>query len=133
MTHKQFTKLYLIEMPWHIKNGVLYVDDYLDLRLTDISELPNNLSVSGSLDLDATDIKTLPDYLSVGHIMWLYACDITTLPENLYVSTGIFSDNKLSMTEKAQLNIISQNLSHFGVIKDPTEKAKTLQKLLWEL
>ncbi|WP_308586666.1 hypothetical protein, partial [uncultured Desulfovibrio sp.] len=44
----------------------LDVEGYLDLRGTQITALPDNLTVGGSLDLEGTQITALPDNLTVG-------------------------------------------------------------------
>jgi len=45
----------------------------------------------------------------------------------------IYSDRKLSMSEKPQLSLIQQNEENFKVIKNPTKKAKALYNLLYKL
>ena len=57
----------------------------LDLRGTQITSLPNNLSVEGSLWLRGTPITSLPDNLSVRGSLDLKGTPITSLPDNLSV------------------------------------------------
>jgi len=104
MTHEEFIDQYLQRCSYHIKDDILYVDDNIDIR---------NSKITGWLDLERTNI--------------------TSLPEKLFVGYHIFSDTKLTMTEKTQLNLIQQNNRHFYIIKNPTKKAIAMQKLLWEL
>ena len=54
----------------------------LDLHGTRITELPNNLKVSG---LQGTGVTKLPDYLSVGGFLDLYGTGITEPPDHLKV------------------------------------------------
>jgi hypothetical protein len=44
----------------------------LDLENTQITELPDNLTVGGDLDLSDTPITELPDNLTVGRSLYLY-------------------------------------------------------------
>ena len=57
----------------------------LNLRCTQITELPDNLTVGGSLDLSGTQITELPDNLTVGDWLDLRCTQITALPDNLTV------------------------------------------------
>lgn len=54
------------------KNG-----GWLDLRGTQITDLPDNLTVGGSLDLSNTQITALPDNLTVGGGLYLSSTQIT--------------------------------------------------------
>jgi len=65
-----------------------------DLYLTNtlITSLPNNLSVRGFLDLTNTPITFLPDNLSVGGSLDLRNTPITSFPDNLAVSGNIYKD-----------------------------------------
>jgi predicted nucleic acid binding AN1-type Zn finger protein len=63
----------------------LTVGGSLDLRGTNITELPDNLTVGGSLDLRGTNITELPDNLTVGGYLYLSGTNITELPDNLTV------------------------------------------------
>ncbi|MBQ8216454.1 MAG: hypothetical protein IJZ91_00680, partial [Oscillospiraceae bacterium] len=49
----------------------------LDLRGTQITALPDNLTVGGSLDLRGTQITALPDNLTVGGWLYLSGTQIT--------------------------------------------------------
>ena len=52
---------------------------HLDLEGTQITSLPDNLSVGGCLDLKGTPITSLPDNLSVGGWLNLSETPITSL------------------------------------------------------
>jgi len=154
MTHEEFIDQYLQDETWHIKDGILYVDDnvnlhlpstnisslpeglhingWLDLEGSDIVSLPERLHVDGWLDLDNTKIKYLPGQLFIGDYLDLEGSMITALPEGVTASR-IYSFTKLSMTEKTQIRIIQQYKSHFKIIENPTKKAITMHKLLWEI
>ena len=57
----------------------------LDLSGTQITALPDNLTVGGSLYLRNTQITALPDNLTVGGWLYLRNTQITALPDNLTV------------------------------------------------
>ena len=61
------------------------IEDNLDLRGTQITKLPDNLSVGGWLDIRRTSITKLPDNLKVGESLYLGGTQITELPDNLKV------------------------------------------------
>ena len=63
----------------------LTVGGYLDLRGTEITRLPEGLIVGGSLDLRGTKITSLPEGLTVGGYLDLRGTEITRLPEELIV------------------------------------------------
>ena len=48
-----------------------HVGEYLDLSGTQITALPDGLTVGGSLDLRGTQITALPDGLTVGEYLYL--------------------------------------------------------------
>ena len=60
-------------------------DGDLDLRGTQITALPDNLTVGGWLDLSGTQITALPDNLTVSGSLYLRGTKITALPDNLTV------------------------------------------------
>ena len=62
------------------KDGSTYYNGYLDLSGTQITVLPDNLSVGGYLDLRGTQITVLPDNLSVGGYLYLSGTQITNYP-----------------------------------------------------
>ena len=68
-----------------IKDGKPFYGGSLDLRVTGITALPDNLTVGGSLDLRGTGITALPDNLTVGGSLYLSGTGITALPDNLTV------------------------------------------------
>ena len=61
----------------------------LDLRGTNITVLPDNLTVGGNLDLSDTNITALPDNLTVGGWLDLRGTNITALPDNLTVGGNL--------------------------------------------
>ncbi|MBQ7913748.1 MAG: hypothetical protein IJ308_08450 [Clostridia bacterium] len=61
----------------------------LDLRDTQITALPDNLTVGGSLALSGTQITALPDNLTVGGSLYLRGTQITALPNNLTVGGSL--------------------------------------------
>ena len=67
------------------KDGSTYYNGSLDLRGTQITVLPDNLTVGGSLYLSGTQITVLPDNLTVGGSLYLSGTQITVLPDNLTV------------------------------------------------
>jgi len=94
VTFEQFSKMENLE----IKGGLdlrgtqikelpqgLKVDGYLYLNGTQIKELPQGLTVGGSLDLYGTQIKELPQGLKVGGDLDLYGTQIKELPQGLTV------------------------------------------------
>ena len=62
----------------------------LDLRGTQITALPEGLSVGGYLDLSGTQITALPEGLKVGGSMYLRGTQITALPEGLSVGGSLY-------------------------------------------
>jgi hypothetical protein len=66
-------------------DGALHVGGWLDLRGTQITQLPEGLHVGGWLDLRGTQIASLPDNLTVGGELDLSGTQITQLPEGLHV------------------------------------------------
>ena len=67
----------------------LTVGGYLDLRGTQITSLPDGLTVGGSLDLRGTQITSLPDGLTVGGYLYLQGTQITSLPDGLTVGGSL--------------------------------------------
>ena len=55
----------------------LNIEGSLDLRGTQITALPDNLTVGGSLYLGGTQITALPDNLTVGGSLYLEGTQIT--------------------------------------------------------
>ena len=62
----------------------------LYLSGTQITSLPDNLTVGGSLDLSGTQITSLPDNLTVGGWLYLRGTQITCLPDNLTVGGWLY-------------------------------------------
>ena len=57
----------------------------LNLKRTQITALPDNLTVHGTLYLNDTPITALPDNLTVHEDLYLRRTPITALPDNLTV------------------------------------------------
>jgi hypothetical protein len=66
-------------------DGALTVGGELDLRGTQITQLPEGLHVGGGLYLSGTQITQLPEGLHVGGWLDLSGTQITQLPDNLTV------------------------------------------------
>ena len=62
----------------------------LYLEGTQITALPDNLTVGGSLYLEGTQITALPDNLTVGGDLDLEGTQITALPDNLTVGGDLY-------------------------------------------
>ena len=69
------------------------IPGYLDLSGTQITSLPDNLTVGGSLNLSGTQITSLPDNLTVGGYLDLSGTQITSLPDNLTVGGSLNLEN----------------------------------------
>ena len=83
---RKITMTYTIEELENMKDeyGSLY------LRGTQITALPENLTVGGSLNLGDTPITALPENLTVGGNLDLSGTQITALPENLTVGGNLY-------------------------------------------
>ena len=94
----------------YVINDDLSIDyyDYLNLRNTNITELPDNLTVNGGLYLNNTNITKLPDNLTVKDSLDLENTNISELPDNLTVKYNIWisNDMKLSYVPKYLKNKI---------------------------
>ena len=65
----------------------------LDLSDTQITSLPDGLTVGGWLDLSDTPITSLPDGLTVGGSLYLSGTQITSLPDGLTVGGSLYLSN----------------------------------------
>ncbi len=74
------------------KNDLRFSGD-LDLTNTDITYLPDGLTVLGSLNLKGTLIALLPSKLYVKNNLNLYGTNIERLPDDLYVGGTLFLSN----------------------------------------
>ena len=77
-----------------LPNG-LSVSGNLNLSGTEITELPNGLSVSGSLDLSDTEITKLPERFTVGGSLDLSGTKITKLSDEFTVVGSLDLRNTL--------------------------------------
>ncbi len=88
----------------------LTVGGYLDLEGTQITSLPDNLTVGGSLDLEGTQITSLPDNLTVGGDLYLEGTQITSLPDNLTVGGSLdLEGTYIKQVEKNNVKRISKD------------------------
>jgi len=64
-----------------------YTNDYgdVDLSRTDVSSLPDDLTISGDLNLESTEIKALPENLTVKGNLNCSRTSITSIPDSLKV------------------------------------------------
>lgn len=90
--NKTILKNYLnkYKIKYELQGDNLTVGGYLDLRGTNITELPDNLTVGGYLNLRGTNITELPDNLTVGGYFDLRGTHITELPDNLTVGGDLY-------------------------------------------
>ena len=77
----------------------------LNLRGTDITSLPDNLTVGGYLDLERTNITNLPDDLTVGGGLDLEGTNITSLPNDLTVGGGLYLEGT-NITNTSMVSIL---------------------------
>ena len=76
-----------------IKNGELFYDGNMWLGGSEITQLPDNLTIDGFLDLSGTDITVLPNNLTVGEYLELCNTCIKSLPDNLIVGGSLYLNN----------------------------------------
>jgi hypothetical protein len=84
-------KLELVKELENHPDGTQYRDqNTLDLSITNLTKLPNDLYVEGSLNLiDCPQLTKLPNKLYVGEDLYLKNSNITKLPDNLYVGESL--------------------------------------------
>ena len=76
----------------------------LYLSGTQITALPDNLTVGGDLYLSGTQIAALPDNLTVGGWLDLSGTQITALPDNLTVGGGLYlSGTQITAQEREKV------------------------------
>jgi len=93
ITKEQFEKLVGVKLIE--QDGKLVCKSYLDLEgRTDITELPDNLTVLSSLDLKNSGVNKLPKGLEVGSDLRISGTDIKELPEDTKFS-GYFCANDM--------------------------------------
>ena len=123
------------------ENGKITVGGWLDLRNTNITELPDNLTVGGSLDLRGTEIKELPNNLMVDeNIYWLDNVSKTKKvlkgynKERKYIYfDGILWGNVKSVKKIDNITIYKTPLGYCVVEKDLSAHGKTLKKAMEDL
>ncbi len=112
----------------------LVVPGDLYLRGTNVTSLPAGLYVVGYLYLKNTPINTLPEVLTVGGDLFLRQSKVTAMPSGLTVGGNLYaSDGQLSACEVTQLEWVEKSKDMIHVFKAPTERAKLLHQMLWEL
>ena len=77
----------------------------LDLQFSDVTSLPNGLTVENDLDLRGTLITKLPDGLIVCGDFYLNYTQITTLPDNLTVEGSLYLDGTPITSLPSSLNV----------------------------
>ena len=101
----------------------------LDLRGTQITALPDNLTVGGWLDLSGTQITALPDNLTVGGSLYLSGTQITALPGNLTVG-GLLDLSGTQITALPGNLTVGGRLDLSGTpIKDKEKAIKRVKRL----
>jgi hypothetical protein len=81
--------------PDKILKNISYVDGYLDLNYSKITELPENLEVDGYLSLANTKISKLPKGLIVrGDLILTNSKKIDSWPEDLVVKGNLVLNDK---------------------------------------
>ena len=83
--------------------GSLYLEN------TQITSLPDNLTVGGYLNLENTQITSLPDNLTVGTSLYLRGTQITSLRDNLTVGASLDLEN-------TQITSLPDNLTVGGYL-----------------
>ena len=107
----------LLYAPNELTDEELNVEGHLDLALTKITSLPNNLQVRGDLDLSYTSITSLPDNLQVGGNLVLNYSKISSIPNNLKVERSLFLDNTPLAKKYDKGKIIKMILNKGGYFK----------------
>ena len=103
------------EIPFTEKDEKIKVGGSLDLRRTQISELPEGLQVGGSLDLRGTQISELPEGLQVGEYLDLEGTQISKLPKGLQVG-GYLYVRGTQIPVWSKENIGSRSDTLYGVL-----------------
>jgi len=111
----------------------LLTGGFLDVSETCITKLPDNLTVHGDLLLRDTEVKILPDDLKFDGWFNIRNTKITYLPDSVELNDIVLFNNKLKMSKEKQLDIITKDKYFFNIIKNPTKKAVSLQKLMWKI
>ena len=92
LTGYKRNKAKAVIVQWCKDNITNVFEGDLYLSHTNITSLPDNLSVGGYLDLSHTNITSLPDNLRVSGSLDLSHTNITSLPDNLSVGGTIYKD-----------------------------------------
>jgi len=132
---EQYNATFNNNYKFHIGDNFLYYPGFLDMEHTNIKYLPNNLHINGSLDVRNSFIVEIPSGLQIKWNLYINGNIITEFPDDIIILESIhcIDGDHIKMSESAQINLIKQRFNNFYCIKKPTRKAKTLQKLLWQL
>lgn len=102
-----------------IPNNLKYVGGYFGLSYTQITSLPDGLTVEADLDLSDTPIKKLPKGLKVGGDLFIDYTQISSLPEDLQVEGDLtargtpFSRRLSSKFTEQEIDKMFQNINGF--------------------
>jgi hypothetical protein len=102
-----------------IPNNLKYVGGYFGLSYTQITSLPDGLTVEESLDLSNTPIKKLPKGLKVGGDLFIDYTQISSLPEDLQVEGDLtargtpFSRRLSSKVTEQEIDKMFPNINGF--------------------
>ena len=124
-------------------DGKIKVGGYLDLRNTNITELPDNLTVGGSLDLSNTNITELPDNLMVdGNVYGFNGDRVSSIKKvlrgynkelNYIYFDGILWGNVKSVKKKGNITIYKTPLGYCVQENELTAHGKTLKQAMEDL
>lgn len=112
----------------------LTVGGGLDLEGTPITALPGGLIVGGHLDLSDTKITSLPEGLTVGDWLDLRYTKITALPEGLTVGGRLYCDfpyNKERLTHLKDGDETSEYIFADGILSHITSKRRVGEYTLY--
>ena len=90
----------------------------LYLARTNITSLPNGLTVEGNLDLDNTPIESLPDGLTVVGYLYLCNLNIKSLPNRLRVYGSLYLGNTPISFKYTKDEIKQMIITQGGLVKN---------------
>jgi hypothetical protein len=81
--------------PDELLSKISYIDGYLDLSYSKVTQLPKNLRVDGYIALDNTKIETLPSGLEVEGDLSLINCrKLVDIPNDIIVKGNLVLNGK---------------------------------------
>ena len=126
-----------------LENEKIKVGGYLDLRNTNITELPDNLTVGGWLDLSNTNITELPNNLMVNGSIYGFNGDRVASTKKVlkgynkelkYIYfDGILWGNVKSVKKKENITIYKTPLGYCVVENKLSAHGKTLKEAMEDL